>query len=154
MTQAHIKNILLATDFSEFSEKAKAHAVWLATELDAKLHVVHVFDTNAIQIPAPYYFLVGVEKWLDENIAIARKRCGEMLKELSDELGDRCATHLVEGKPGHEIVGLSESLSADLIVMGTHGYTGLDRMIMGSVAEYIMRHATCPVMTIRVEEKD
>jgi len=62
-------------------------------------------------------------------------------------------TIFAEGDPGHEIVRIAEELNADLIVLGTHGYTGWKRFTLGSVAELVVRHAPCAVLTIRPKEK-
>jgi len=144
-----IKRIMFASDFSEASREAKDVAVSFSDQMRAELHVVHVFDLTSLQMPSPYYFLPGVDTWMDDQIDVVRKNGQEMLNGLVEELGKEVKFHFVEGKPGREIVRVASENEIDLVVLGTHGYTGLNRLIMGSVAEYVVRSAGCPVLIVK-----
>ncbi len=143
---ADIKTILCPTDFSPSSQAALELARGLAKQLGAKLELVHVF-----QLP----FYVG---WEDGPAAMAAtSEFMNELKQRSDEkleaavsaceaAGIEASGKQLEGAPHARIVELSED--ADLIVMGTHGRTGLPRLVLGSVAERVVRMAECPVITV------
>jgi nucleotide-binding universal stress UspA family protein len=140
--EASIKKIILATDFSDISKDASSHAQLLAQTYQAELKVLHVFDPSAWNAPSSYYF---IEK--------TRQRGKDALKELAESFDLEVETIFAEGDPGHEIIRVAEELNADLIVLGTHGYTGWKRFTIGSVAELVVRHAPCAVLTIRPKGK-
>jgi nucleotide-binding universal stress UspA family protein len=148
--QASIKKIILATDFSDISKDASSHALLLAKNYQAELKALHVFDINAWSIPSHDY-LVTDETVKDLEEAIQRGK--NALKELAESFDLEVETIFTEGDPGHEIVRVAEELNADLIVLGTHGYTGWKRFTIGSVAELVVRHAPCAVLTIRPKGK-
>ena len=148
-----IKNIMLATDFSEVSQNALDMAAQLKRELACKVHVVHVFDSSAFEMPAPYYFMPGVEHWLDDHFSGVKDKGRKALDDLVPELGDNCEGHFLEGSPKHIIIDFAKKHDIDMIIMGTHGHSGLNHLIMGSVAEYVVRHAPAPVLTVRGKEK-
>jgi universal stress protein A len=137
-----IKGILAATDFSKEATLGIKFAVSLAQEYKTKLYVLHVFD------PLPQY------DYLLEDYRKKRK------DELKDEL-PRVIPHevketldveeiLEEGHPVHHtIVEKAKELGVDLIVLATRGRTGLAHVLLGSVAEHVIRHAPCPVFVVR-----
>ena len=141
--EVSIKKIILATDFSDISKDASSDALLLARTYKAELIVLHAFDINAWNAPSSYYF-----------IEEARQRGKNVLKELAESFDLEVETIFTEGDPGHEIVRIAEELNADLIVLGTHGYTGWKRFTLGSVAEFVVRHAPCPVFTVKQREID
>lgn len=147
-----IKKILLATDFSDISKKALETVVYLKENLGSSVDVIHVFDPTAFEMPAPYYFMPGVEQWVDEHFSGMRDKGRSALNDLLPELGGEAHAHFLEGKPGKTIVRFAEENGFDLIVMGTHGHSGLNHLILGSVAEYVVRHAPCGVLTIKGEK--
>jgi nucleotide-binding universal stress UspA family protein len=109
-----------------------------------------VFDINAWSIPSHDYLVTDeTVKGLEEAI----QRGKNALKELAESFDLEVETIFTEGDPGHEIVRVAEELNADLIVLGTHGYTGWKRFTIGSVAELVVRHAPCAVLTIRPKGK-
>ena len=147
-----IQKIMFASDFSDASREAKDAALAFCLQMNAELHVVHVFDLSSLQMPSPYYFLPGVDTWLDDQIDVVRNNGKTMLDQLVEEIEQKVYPHFVEGKPGVEIVRASLDHAIDMIVLGTHGYTGLNRLIMGSVAEYVVRNAKCPVLIVKPED--
>ena len=140
--QALFKKIILATDFSDTSKDAGYYALVLAQTYKAELKVLHVFDTGAWNVPSSYYF-----------IEETRQRGKDALKELAKSFDLEVETIFTEGDIGHEIVRIAEELNADLIVLGTHGHSGWKRFTIGSVAEFVGRHAPCAVITIRPKGK-
>lgn len=146
-----IRKILFATDFSAISAKAQEYALFLRNKLNAELEIVHVFDPDTFNMPTPYYFMPGVETWLDDHITTMKKKGREALDELSAEMGD-CPATFAEGKTGTTLCEFAKEHDFDMIVMGTHGHTGFNRLILGSVAEYVVRHAPCSVLTIKPKE--
>ncbi|CAM2006362.1 universal stress protein [Acanthopleuribacter pedis] len=146
-----IRKILFATDFSAISAKAQDYALFLRDKLGCELEIVHVFDPDTFNMPTPYYFMPGVETWLDDHITTMKKKGREALDEISATTGD-CPTTFLEGKTGSALCEFANEHKFDMIVMGTHGHTGFNRLILGSVAEYVVRHAHCSVLTIKPNE--
>ena len=135
-----IKRILHPTDFSSSSEAAFELACSLARDCGATLVVCHVVSPPSAVIEG-----VAITIPLPEQ-AEARNRLSRI--QASDRLIN--VVHRLEtGDPAREILAVAESERADLIVMGTHGRGGLSRLLMGSVAEAVMRKSPCPVMTMR-----
>ncbi len=148
--EASIKKIILATDFSDTAKDASSHALLLAKNYKAELKALHVFDISAWNIPSHDYLATdAVVEGLEEAI----QRGKNALKELAESFDLEVETIFTEGDPGHEIVRVAEELNADLIVLGTHGYSGWKRFTIGSVAEFVVRHAPCAVLTIRPKGK-
>lgn len=136
------KKILVPTDFSSSSEAAMRAATSLARDNQAKLLIVHVEEPPLAYGAGEFY--VGAAA-LDDTQELAEQLARVVPSDPAIEYEHR----LVSGDPAREIVHLAEEEHADLIVMGTHGRTGLIRLLMGSVAESVVRHATCPVFTLR-----
>ncbi len=154
--RASIKKIILATDFSDTSKDASYYALLLAQSYQAELKALHVFDTSAWNVPSHYYLAPVGPRGFDgfvEGFEEARQRGKDALKELAKSFDLEVETIFTEGDPGHEIVRVAEELNADLIVLGTHGYSGWKRFTIGSVAELVVRHAPCAVLTIRPKGK-
>jgi nucleotide-binding universal stress UspA family protein len=138
-----IKTILHPTDYSENAGYAFRLACALARDYRAKLLLVHVrplpaVPTDIVTIPPPPH--------VDDLDAILRERLGAMRPDDPQIAVER---YLLVGDEAIEIVELAGQVSADMIVMGTHGRTGLKRLLMGSVAEKVSRNAPCPVVTVR-----
>jgi len=155
--QASIKKIILATDFSNISKDASYYALLLAQTFKAELKALHVFDTSVWSVPARYYYyLAPAGPGFDavvEGFEEVRQRGKDALKELAESFNLKVETIFTEGDPGHEIIRVAEELNADLIVLGTHGHSGWKRFTIGSVAEFVGRHAPCAVFTIRPKVK-
>lgn len=147
--QEPIKKIILATDFSNVSKDAGKRAVFLAKAYKAELMVLHVLDVNAWSFPSYYFFTVeGFDK-LAENQEQVRRQGKDALKELVGSLELEVESIFTEGDPGHEIVRVADERKADLIILGTHGHTGWKRFTIGSVVEFVVKHAHCAVFAIR-----
>lgn len=135
------KKILFPTDFSHLSDAALQHASTLARETGATLIILHVEEPPIAYGGGEMYY--GVP---DPD----QQEMHRMLNEVRPaDLGVPCEHHLVTGDPAAEIVKMAEHDHVDMIVMGTHGRTGVSRMLMGSVAEQVVRRAPCPVFTFK-----
>jgi nucleotide-binding universal stress UspA family protein len=140
--------ILVPTDFSDPSDAALEYAKTLAERFGASLHLVHVFeDPFTIGAVASEMYVPLPPDARDDMIADARKR---LVARVPDGDGARlfATTSLVTGVPAHAIVEYATANQMDLIVMGTHGRGGFAHLLMGSVAEYVVRTAPCPVLTV------
>jgi nucleotide-binding universal stress UspA family protein len=129
--------ILVPTDGSAGSERAVGHAVDLAETYDATLHALHVVDEGS----APRAD-VG-----DELTALG-ERAVDLVREATDEHDVPFVGDLRRGDPTQEILRYVETADIDLVVMGTHGRTGIERHLLGSVTERVVRSASVPVVTI------
>ena len=139
------RTIVVATDFSEHADAALAYAAELGAQLDATLHLVH-----AIKLPTMVVPEVGA--YTSTAIESSTEAAQQEIEALVARYRDRVSLappRLEVGDPRDVIDGIAEVIGADLIVMGTHGRRGLRRVLLGSVAEAIVRSAPCPVLTIR-----
>jgi len=140
--------ILLPTDGEPASEVALEHAVELADRYDARLHVLYVVDTAAYAS-----FDAGAE-----TIVSALKEQGEAAVESAVETAEAAGvptvSAVVSGSPHAEIVEYAADEGVDLVVMGTHGRTGLDRYLLGSVTERVVRTTETPVLTVHPPEAE
>ena len=140
--------ILVPTDFSEPSEAALEYARAVATRFGASLHLLHVVDDPYRAAYATEAYIPEVEGLRDELIADAIGKLKERLR--SPDVGSlHATTHAVIGIPAWSIVEYAGMHDIDLIVMGTHGRAGMSHLLMGSVAEQVVRTALCPVLTVR-----
>lgn len=129
-TPLAFRQILFATDFSDASRLAAETAADVARHFDARLHVLHVVPPVTDPTPAP-----------------------ADLRTLADRLGRGLpvVTAIVSGRPARQIAAYARKNAIDLIVLGTHGRTGVSRALLGSVAEAVVRHAACRVLTVPAE---
>lgn len=131
-----IQRILCPVDFSPVSTNALAYAERLATAAGAELVLLHAFE-----IPASLTY-ADVQNPADPAIR-------QQLEGVQLAVPGRQAARILHAGPAGEVIcWLGEERSCDLIVMGTHGRTGLKHLLLGSVAEYVVRHARCPVLTV------
>lgn len=147
--QPLIRKIILATDFSEASQNAVRYAVWMAKSLQAELKLLHVFEPSGWVVPSPYYFTPGFEQWVDASLEKTRQKGKESLEGLAESLDMQVETIFAEGGTGKEIVRIATEHRVDLLILGTHGYTGWNHLTIGSIAEFVVRHAACPVLTVK-----
>lgn len=137
----NIKKILHPTDFSEHARYAYDLACALARDHKSRLVILHV------RTPQPMIYGDGMIVPPDEGFQEEMKRrLANMPAPSADVLVER---HLVDGEAVPEILEFAEKNDCDMIVMGTHGWTGLSRLLLGSVAEKVVRKANCPVMTVK-----
>ena len=141
-----IKRILCPTDFSAIAEKAVEYAVFLASSHNAELQLLHVvdhlhgFDNYLILSMTPREISERMEKHANENLSDVTNHIKETVK---------IAQAVRHGKTSVQIIEMAREMKADLIVIGSHGRTGLSHVIIGSVAEAVVRHAYCPVLVVR-----
>ena len=138
------KKVLVPTDFSPQSEKSLDYAVMIAGQFGAKIFLLHVIE------PFPYTTTDAL--MVVDNSEAMRSIAESLIKNLVKTLRQKkitVKTDLVVGNTTHEIIMKAEQEKIDLIVMGTHGRTGLEHVLLGSVAEKVVRLATCPVLTVR-----
>lgn len=145
-----LQTILVPVDFSSFSSKALDYAVAFARQFGATIVLVHVvepmvYPENYMAVPTVNEDINGsLMKAAEEKLAAARKAID------SDRV--KGVTRL--GRPYVEIVEVAKEEEADLIILATHGHTGFKHVLLGSTAERVVRHAPCPVLTVRNPEHD
>lgn len=139
------KTILVATDFSDTADHALDYAIALAGKLGAKLYLV-----NAIALPTfamvPELGVAATSTMLDGLVVDSQKA---LEKLIAAKAPTKIHTLMRTGDPRDVIVDTAAEVGSDLIVMGTHGRRGVTRALLGSVAEGVLRQASCPVLTIR-----
>lgn len=145
---ATLRRILAATDFSDHSRGALDYAAYLAKSLGAELALLHVFEPRYYHQDVMRRIGPEVHEWMKNLREEERRRLADLEKEVREK-GMKVRSFFKEGTPFREILKAADEISADLIVLGTHGRTGLDRFMMGSVAERVARSAPCPVFIAR-----
>ena len=149
-----LKQVLVATDFSEPSDAACAYGRELAERFGATLHLLHVvqnFPPGAFGTEG--YSVIGPElqAQMEDD---ARRRLGELVTG-TDYTGPAARLAVItESSPALAIIGYAKAHGIDMIVMGTHGRGTLAHLIMGSVAERVVRLAPCPVLTVKQAEQE
>ncbi len=141
-----IASILVPTDFSETADEALRYAAALAQPLGARVSLVHVFDDPFAQ-----------RVYFEEDVPIPAAMRAEVLAGIQRRFAERVpmvgragtTTSVICGAPASAIVNHARDNAIDLIVMGTHGRHGMAHLLLGSVAERVVRTASCPVLTIR-----
>jgi nucleotide-binding universal stress UspA family protein len=147
MARAEWKRILCPIDFSDASRAALETAADLARRFGATLTLLHAYPVPGYTFPDGSF--VASSKMLDELADQARRHLEEW-KDIAASLGlPGVEAVTAVGEPAHEIVTWATAHGADLVVVGTHGRTGLTHALMGSVAERVVRRAPCPVLTVR-----
>ena len=146
-----IQNILVPMDFSDCSKKALRYAIPLAKEHGAALTLLYV-------VPTPSYVIgeYGIETYLETQAEMRAKGGRELARLVVNEIkgevpADSC---VAVGSAAHHIVDVAKTANADVIVISTHGRTGLKHVLLGSVAEHVIRHAPCPVLVVRERERE
>jgi len=140
--------ILTAIDFSENSDHAFEYALTLATQFQAELTILHVINepVDLRGFYVPHISFEQLEKEIEEGAQkMMEKFCQTKLADFTNY-----KTAIVSGIPYEEIIKKADEIASSLIVLGTHGRTGLDHIIFGSTAERVVRSASCPVLTIRM----
>lgn len=135
-----IQKILYPTDFSSYSNQAYFHAVSLAEKHEASLTVLFVYNPDKITTPGNPNSLEEARVYWQEQL--------ESIRPIDPTISVRHV--MLEGEPADEIVRFGRDASVDLIVMGTHGRTGMERLLLGSVAEKVLREAACSVLVVKL----
>ncbi len=142
-----IAKILVPIDFSDYSKSALRYAVEFNRDFKAELVLIYVVEP--VIYPADFSFgqvaLPSMEGELRERGQHQLQALSE--REIPVEMPSRCLVR--SGKPFQEIVGLAEEESADLIIIASHGHSGIEHLLFGSTAEKVIRKALCPVLSIR-----
>lgn len=150
---AKIKRILVPIDFSTYSMKALDYAADFAAPLGAELMVLFVVEPIYYAVPD----LAGAAAGTVGGLLEEQKKAGKaQLLKLQTRYAKKrikLRTLLQTGTPYQSIVDAAKTLKADLVVMGTHGRTGIAHALLGSVAERVVRHCPCPVLTLRSGRK-
>ncbi len=142
-----IENILVPIDFSDYSKKALQYCVEFAKQFNAEINLIYVIepiiypaDLTMGQMVIPQPEINNSEKFQYELEELAKKEIGELLK---------FSTIIKTGQPFLEIIETATELDSDLIIISTHGHTGVEHLLFGSTAEKVVRKAPCPVLTLR-----
>lgn len=148
-----ISAILVPVDFSDSSRAALEQALLFAERFDARLEVLHVWEIPAYVRPDLVVWIEGSEEhrkpMRDVAEARAESEMDDFLRQLPEHARDRITERLIGGDPVEVILRLTQDEPFDMVVMGTHGRTGLSHLLLGSVAERVVRGAGCPVLTVR-----
>jgi len=143
-----IDRILFPTDFSEHSEHALSYALSFAKEYGAKLHVLHVIE-DVQYLANAYMFDVPVMPSFADIEQSRLKEMQEFIERVITDPTIEIEKTIKRGRPFIEIIQTAREEDIDLIVIATHGRSGLEHVLFGSVAEKVVRKAPCPVLSIR-----
>jgi len=146
-----LKRILVPTDFSEHSEHAATYAAELARRFDAnEIHCLHVSDIPADLLATSGYYMTGPsEQFIDQVREESRKSLEAFARKHLPGLPVQTA--FLEGRPFVEIIRYAREKAIGLIVIATHGRTGIQHALFGSVAEKVVRKAPCPVLVVKTK---
>ena len=143
-----IKRILVPTDFSHPSDLAVEYAIDLARKYGASIHVLHVLEDVNFTASYPDGFFTELPTLRAQLVSQAQARIAETASRCGPS-NVTVTTQVTDGRPARVIVEIAALRGIELIVMGTHGRSGVAHMVMGSVAERVVRSAPCPVFTVR-----
>ena len=140
-----IKKILVPTDGSDSAMRAADFAIKIAKHFQSEIIAIYVIDRIILEEISKIY----ERHELEEEIKRKAERCLNYIVRSAERKGLKATSILVEGQPHDQIVRHAESLGVDLIVMGSKGRRGANRILIGSVAERVIEYAPCPVLVIR-----
>jgi nucleotide-binding universal stress UspA family protein len=146
------QKILLPTDGSKFAENAAQHAIWIASRSGAEIIVLNVIETSSlVGLPAED-LIVRIKEMLKEEGRRSLERISEMVTDSEEESkiekDIKITLKTEEGSPADSILKTIDNENVDLVVMGTSGKHGLDRFLLGSVTEKVVRSSKCPVLAV------
>jgi nucleotide-binding universal stress UspA family protein len=144
-----IRRILYATDYSKASSRAREKAVELAKDYDAELWVVHVIAPTTAYLSEQEFGGAALYLKLEESAKQQAETSMKRLMAALEKAKIKAKSLLLRGSPHEQIIKAAKNKKADIIVIGTHGRTGLSKLFMGSVAGRIVSTAICPVLTVR-----
>jgi len=148
-----LKRILVPTDFSEHSERAAVYAVELAKRYGAEIHCIHVSDIPADLLATSTYYMTGPSEQFVEQVREEGQKGLETFVS-KNFAGLEVKAVFLQGRPFVEIIRYARDEKIDLVVIATHGRSGLKHALFGSVAEKVVRKAPCPVLVVRRDERD
>jgi nucleotide-binding universal stress UspA family protein len=150
-----IKKVLCPIDCSDGSLAALDYAHFVATHFGAELHVLHAWHVN-------HHIRPDLSVWMEAHGqqpiskvvgAEAKAETERFIAALPPDVSRKIVAHVVEGEPWRTITEFADREGVDLMVMGTHGRSGVAHLALGSVTEKVVRHAHCPVLTVRMPKK-
>jgi nucleotide-binding universal stress UspA family protein len=148
-----LHRILVPTDFSKHSHNALSYAIAFAEKFGAELYLLHVVQDLAMFIPDAVTITPPLAPPIEQLTAAVRAALERVVDE-NQLRGKQVHTEVREGTPFYEIIQFAKDNKIDLIVMGTHGHSGLVHVLMGSVTEKVVRKAPCPVLSVRHPEHE
>jgi universal stress protein A len=148
-TLFRLKRMLVPVDFSDCSKKALAYAVAFAKQFGAEILLAYVVQPN---IPVPEMTPIQADTIIGEMRESGKSELEKLRVSMTDDV--KITTVVRVGHPAQEIVRAAAEADADIILLSTHGRTGLGRVFFGSVAEHVTRYAGCPVLTVREREHE
>jgi len=148
-----IRTIVFPTDFSDSANAALGRALFLAERFEAELHMLHALVLHEFDPNSPDQDFPGAEDVFRQLFEIADSKLAGLLKQHGRETLTLRQVNRRGVAAADVILAYADEVDADLIVMGTHGRRGPARMFLGSVAESVTRHASCPVLTVRAEAR-
>lgn len=153
MTTIRLNTILVPVDFSKCSEKALQEALNLASAINGTVHLMHVITSFRAEELPPFLDPSAVYKIEESDMKNLAADALSKLYKSGQKPICKIADHPIvrKGKAGDEIIKVSQEIKADIIILGTVGRSGLERLLAGSTAEYVVRHAQCPVLTMKVD---
>lgn len=140
-----VRKILVAIDGSESGERALGKAIEEAKKWDADLHAIYVVESGL-------FSSLPMDNTLEVIYSLLEKEGEDLLAESraqAESAGVSLNTHIRQGHAGSEIIALAEELSADLILLGSHGKSEVDRLLLGSVTDYVVRHSRITTTVVR-----
>jgi len=141
-----VQHVLVPIDFSATADRALAYAIALAQQLQARLTLLHVLDMTPVTMDE---MTAGMTATYLEAQETEAQRLLQASRERVQRAGLQGESLLVQGPPPQTILDTAGEQGVDLIIMGTHGRTGLARVLLGSVAEHVVRQGPCPVLVVR-----
>lgn len=150
----HLRRILVPVDFSECSRAALGHAAVLAKSFGATIDLLYVWEAPAFVAPEAMVGAAGTTQTLAQLASDQAEAAMREFSEQAEKDGIQiAATRVEQGDPARTVVEVAERDGFDLIAMGTHGRSGFAHLLLGSVAEKVVRRSSCPVLTVRTAEK-
>jgi nucleotide-binding universal stress UspA family protein len=149
-----LRRILVPVDFSECSRAALDHASVLAKSFGATIDLLYVWEAPAFVAPEAMVGAAGTTQTLSQ---LASEQAETAMREFTEKAKTEgveiLTTRVEQGDPARTVVDVAERDGYDLIAMGTHGRSGFAHLLLGSVAEKVVRRSSCPVLTVRTAEK-
>jgi len=144
-----IHAILCPVDFSDASRKAVQYAKEFASSMGSRVHLLNVVEPRPMAVDITMNYIP-----LEEDLQHAAKEDLQLVLQEFQQAGLKVDSSIEIGNPADVILDKSRELDVNLVIMGSHGKKGLSRLIMGSVAETVVRKANCPVLIVKAEEKE